>query len=96
MFTGQNQLVFVDYGVESDTVNGIKEGRLRIGLAGAERIGYDSEMFKCNKKYGSGIQQRGGGQKYALGNYQLRWKLKLWEEMRSLREDENGTKDGIF
>jgi len=54
-------LVFVDYGVESDTVNGIKEGRLRIGLAGAERIGYDSEMFKCNKKYGSGIQQRGGG-----------------------------------
>lgn len=31
-----------------------------------------------------------------LGNHQLRWKLKPWEEMRSLREDEKGTENGTF
>lgn len=40
--------------------------------------------------------RRGGGWKYALGNYQLRWKLKPREEMRSLREDEKGTENGTF
>lgn len=71
--------------MESDTVNGIKKDRLRVGFGGAYRTDYPDE------KYEPGIQERGGG-----WNYQLRWKLKPWEEMRSLREDEKGTENGTF
>ena len=40
----------IDHGVESDAINGIKEGRLRIGFGGTYRMGYGGEMFRCNQK----------------------------------------------
>lgn len=52
------ELTETDYGVESDTINGIKEGKLRIGFGGTYRMGYADEMFRYyNKKHihGSGI-----------------------------------------
>ena len=50
-----------DCGVESDTINGIKEGKLRVGFGGTYRMGYAGEMFRYyNKKHihASGIQER--------------------------------------
>lgn len=73
--------------MESDTVNAIQADSLRVGFGGAYKMGCAGE--KCE----SGIQERGGGWKYALENYQFRWKLRPWE-MRSLMENENGTEDG--
>lgn len=39
-----------DYGVESDTINGIKEGKLRIGFGDTYRMGYAGEMFRYYHK----------------------------------------------
>ena len=47
--------------MESDTINGIKEGKLRVGFGGTYRMGYAGEMFRYyNKKHihASGIQER--------------------------------------
>ena len=65
------ELTETDYGVESGTINGIKEGKLRIGFGGTYRMGYTGEMFRYYNKKHTSIWYLGENRRLEIHSWEL-------------------------